>query len=137
MQIQLRLVILWLLCTIGMILHFNYHVSELFYGINVVRPDANGEVPLGVFIIRSVFYHLPFVWILLIMYYKTMFVKISLFITSILYSVAHLAHVIGELMKPKFDISQTALLFLVLATAIILTKEHFHYWKNNSTSQNK
>ena len=68
MDKRIILIVLWTLCTIGMILHFNYHVGEIFYGIDIERPNANGIVPVGVFIIRSVFYHIPFVWILLIIY---------------------------------------------------------------------
>ena len=114
-----------------MILHFNYHVSEIFYGIDVVKPDENGEIPIGLFVIRSVFYHIPFVWILCIMYGKSKIIRTGLFFISILYSMAHLAHLLGEWMNEKADISQIALLFTVLVTSIVLVKEHFNYWKQN------
>ena len=129
MSLQLKLIILWILCVIGMILHFNYHVSELFYGIDIISPDANGEVPLRVFVIRSVFYHMPFVWILLIMFKSSVFWRLSLFSISVLYAIAHLGHLIGEIANPKRDISQMALLFTVLVTSIVLAAVHYQYWK--------
>ena len=131
MDKRIILIILWLLCTIGMILHFNYHIGELFYGIDIIRPDANGEVPLGVFIIRSVFYHIPFVWILLIMYRSSKFWKISLFVISSLYALAHIGHFIGELSNEALSISQVSLLFTVLVTSLILVFEHYRYWKQD------
>lgn len=134
MDKRIILIILWLLCTIGMILHFNYHIGELFYGIDIIRPDANGEVPLGVFIIRSVFYHIPFVWILLIMYRSSKFWKISLFVISSLYALAHIGHFIGELSNEVLSISQVSLLFTVLVTSLMLVFEHYRYWKQDHTN---
>ena len=28
-------------------LHFNYHIGELFYGVDITKEDANGTVPIG------------------------------------------------------------------------------------------
>ena len=131
MDKRIVLVILWLLCTIGMILHFNYHIGEIFYGIDITRPNANGEVPSSVFIIRSLFYHMPFVWILLIIYRNSRFWRVGLFVISILYCLAHLSHFIGELNDESFDISQISLLFTILVTSIILVLEHYNYSKHN------
>ncbi len=125
------LITLWLLCTIGMILHFNYHIGELFYGIDITKPNANGEVPISVFIIRTIFYHLPFIWILLIMYYDSKFFKITFFIISSLYTLAHLGHFIGEIRNVSPNISQISLLFIVLVTSLLLAFEHFKYWKQD------
>jgi len=131
MDKRIILIVLWTLCTIGMILHFNYHVGEIFYGIDIERPNANGIVPVGVFIIRSVFYHIPFVWILLIIYKKSTFWRLALFLISILYALAHFGHFLGEVLNESPSISQLSLLFTVLMTALILVCEHFNYWKQN------
>jgi len=125
------LIILWLLCTIGMILHFNYYVSELFYGKDISGIEGNGQVPINVFLLRSIFYHMPFVWILLIIYGNSKFWKISLFTISILYALAHFWHFINELGKSLYNISQISLLFTILITSVILVFEHFKYLKNN------
>lgn len=133
MDKRVILIMLWLLCTVGMILHFNYHIGEIFYGIDVTRPNANGEVPIGVFVIRSVFYHMPFVWILLIIYRSSKFWKMGLFSISSLYALAHLGHFIGELSNTSPSISQVSLLFTVLATSVILVVEHYRYWKQDNS----
>jgi hypothetical protein len=120
---------------IAMILHFNYHVAEIFYGIDVVRPDAKGEVPIGLAIIRNLFYHLPMVWVLILIYFQQKWVKLFFFILSFLYLLAHISHLVGEL---KFaDPSQTSLLSLMVIIASILCFEHYRYWKNHDLSEDK
>ena len=112
-----------------MILHFNYHIGELFYGIDVVRENADGAVPTGTHLIRNVFYHLPIVWILLLMLTDAKIIRVGLFAISLLYNLSHLMHLIGEMKNP--DLSQGPLLFLTLLVSILLCKEHFKYLKSN------
>lgn len=50
---------LWLCLVMGMVLHFNYEVSGIRYGVDFVRPGADGVVPLSNFAIKAVFYVLP------------------------------------------------------------------------------
>ncbi len=132
---KFKLILLWLFTTIGMILHFNYHVGEIFYGIDIVRPEATGEVPIGVFVIRSVFYHLPFIWMLLIVYVKNALLKPILFGISLLYLLSHGAHLAGELSQEQIDPSQTSLLALVLVVAGMLSTEHYLWWKKSDSDE--
>jgi hypothetical protein len=122
---QTKLITLWALTIIGMILHFNYHIGELFYGIDVVREDATGEEPTSVFIIRTLFYHLPMLWIVFILYACKRWMYISLFGISILYALAHASHLFGELTGGR-NPSQTSLLTVVFIVSILLVAEH---WK--------
>lgn len=132
---KLKLIILWTLTLIGMILHFNYEVSGIFYGINLVRPNATGNEPPGLLVIRTLFYHLPFVWILLIMYTNNKWADLILFILSALYCMAHAFHFGGELFKEEKNLSQVSLLFIVFVTAVFLSVEHFNVYRrwNQST----
>ena len=49
LQNPLKCITYWLLLVIIMMLHFNYHVGEIFYGIHVAREGANGIIPIGTF----------------------------------------------------------------------------------------
>ncbi|MEM1336295.1 MAG: hypothetical protein AAF634_14550 [Bacteroidota bacterium] len=131
MGIQQRIATLWLLTIIGMILHFNYHIGELFYGIDITRADANGEVPVGVVIIRTLYYHFPMLWILLVIYGRTLWLRLGLFLVSAGYSLSHLAHLVGELFTPERSPSQISLLVLVFGLSVLLAFEHYRYWKHN------
>lgn len=127
MSSQLKCILFWLLLIIMMILHFNYHVGELFYGIDVQRENANGTVPIATHLIRNIFYHLPVIWILILIYSEAKYVKKSLFIISIIYTFAHASHLVGEFKSP--DLSQIPLLVLALIFSVLLNMEHYKYLK--------
>lgn len=125
---QLKLITLWTLTVIGMILHFNYHIGEIFYDIDVVREDANGQEPFSVFIIRTLFYHLPMIWIIWILYANKHWMKVVLFGISIVYALAHASHLFGELVGSK-NPSQSGLLTVVFIVALLLVIEHWRELK--------
>ena len=127
-QSSLKCIIYWLLLVIIMVLHFNYHVGEIFYGIDVARENADGVVPIGTHVIRNIFYHLPIVWITILLTYQSNLIRVGLFIISIVYWTSHLMHLVKDFANPGF--SQTPLLILALLISTILTFEHYKYWKN-------
>ena len=130
-QSPLKCIIYWLLLVIIMMLHFNYHVGEIFYGIDVVRENADGIVPVGTHVIRNIFYHLPVVWIIVLLSYQSNLVRVGLFIISVVYWMSHLMHLVKDLANPGF--SQTPLLLLALFISTLLTLEHYKYWKTKSS----
>ena len=129
MKIQnpLRCILFWLILVITMILHFNYHIGEIFYGIEITRKSADGTVPLGTHIIRNIFYHLPIVWIVLLILNDSKFIRAGLFIISLVYLISHGLHLAKDL--SHVNLSQTPLLFLSLIVSILLSIEHYKYWK--------
>jgi len=127
LQNPLKCIIYWVLLVIIMMLHFNYHVGEIFYGIDVARDGANGIIPIGTHIIRNIFYHLPIIWVVVLILSNKKIVKIGLFFISIVYLISHLMHLVKDLVKP--DLSQTPLLALALLIAGLLSLEHYNYWK--------
>ena len=62
-----EVITLWGLLIIAMVLHFNYHVGELFYGIDIKREGADGTIPMRAHIIKNIYYHLPIIWILILL----------------------------------------------------------------------
>ncbi len=130
-QSPLKCIIYWLLLVIIMMLHFNYHVGEIFYGIDVARENADGTVPVGTHVIRNIFYHLPVVWIIVLLSYQSNLVRVGLFIISVVYWMSHLMHLVKDLANPGF--SQTPLLLLALFISTLLTLEHYKYWKTKSS----
>lgn len=120
-----RLAVLWVLTIIGMVLHFNYQISGIFYGIELQRPGADGTEPMSVLVIRTLFYHLPMVWVVCIVYARQKWVYTVLFGLSVLYSLAHLSHFVGEVTGSERNYSQISLLFVVLAVSVLLVIEHY------------
>ena len=126
-QNQFRVVILWTLLIIGMILHFNYHVSKIFYGIDVVRPGSNGTISNMSYILKHVFYHFPMLFVLGLLYIKHRWFLIIVFGVSLLYTLSHVMHVSEEFMKPVLNWAQIPLLSLVLFMSILLNKSSWDY----------
>lgn len=118
-----------MLLLIGMILHFNYHVSELFYGVDLVKPGADGKVPASAAIIKTLFYHLPMIFIVAHLYLAQRWFRLTMFILSVLYSIAHAFHLAGEFGKPSLDLAQVPLLSLVLLFSLLLNKASWSYYQ--------
>lgn len=132
---QSRLVVLWLLLLIGMILHFNYHVSDIFYGIDVARPGANGQVPWSTFYIKTVYYHLPIVFILVLLYMEHQVVKVLAFGLGILYTVSHTMHLFKEIGQKATSVqsfTQINLLIIVLVLSVFMNIESWRWIKHKA-----
>lgn len=125
-----KLIVLWILLLIGMILHFNYHVGEIFYGIDVRKPGADGTIPASLVFIRSVFYHLPVIFVLLLLYVRTKWFATGMYIISVIYALSHLFHLVKEVQKSTPDYSQLSLLLLVVIISVMLSYEQFQWLKS-------
>lgn len=112
-----------------MILHFNYHVSGIFYGIDVKRPNASGTVPAIAQLLKTAFYHLPMIFIVALLYFKHKWFRLSMLIISLPYTISHIMHVWGEFKKPEIDLAQVPLLSLVLIFSLLLNKASWDYFK--------
>ncbi len=124
MKNNYRLIVLWILLVIGMILHFNYHIGGLMYGIDVVGKKADGSIPSSLILIRNIFYHLPMIWVVCLLYCSKKWGFVLFFILSILYLLANAAHLTEELFRVKKDISQITLLTTVFIISFVLSIEH-------------
>lgn len=126
-QNPLRLILLWFILILCMMLHFNYHIGVIFYGFDVVRDGADGTIPSSTHVIRSAFYVLPLLWIVLLMINNSKALRLGLFLVSILYCISHAMHLAGDAIP--FDGSQTPLLTLTFIISGFLTYEHYLYWR--------
>lgn len=124
---RFRILLFWVLTTVCMILHFNFHVGDLFYGINIVREGANGQKPTSLVIIRFIFELFPLIWAVALLYLQSIEWRRVNFFLSIPFTLAHLSHVIGELKEG--DPSQLLLLTFVLLMSILLTIESWKWLK--------
>lgn len=130
---QFRVVMIWTLLLVGMVLHFNYHVSKVFYMESVMRPGADGTLPLMVYALRNVFYHLPILFIVLALYGRQTWIRGLLFLVSLPYTIAHILHVIDECNKPTVDwFGQVVLLSMLLGLSVLLNVTSWRYWQMKS-----
>lgn len=130
-EVNYKLALFWLITIVGMILHSNYHTNGFIYEVDIVKKGANGVIPTGLIIIRNVFYHLPLIWILLIIYTNKTIINLFLFIVSIVYSGSHFAHFAAEFKKEHLDFSQIPLLLIMFTISVLIIIEHYKHWKIN------
>jgi hypothetical protein len=112
-----------------MILHFNYHVSKIFYGIDVSRPGADGTISPMVHVVRAAFYHLPMLFIAGLVFFESQRFKIFMFAVSVAYTLSHVMHVWTEITKPVFDWSQITLMNLVLFFSVLINVCSWNYYR--------
>lgn len=130
---HLKTAILWMLTIVSMILHFNYHTADFIAGIApavaVTYPEPSGRL-----LIRTVFYHLPFLLIIASLYTPKRRGNIVMLCISILYFAAHLLHFLSEIIKDNKSVSQSSLLFVVLIVAAVLVKEYYNMLNRPATT---
>jgi len=130
-----RLIVLWILLLIGMILHFNYHVSEIFYGIDVVRPGANGKMPISTLTIKTIYYHLPILYILALLYFNGKVFRGIAFGVGLIYTVSHGMHLFKEITHTPLEtpeITQINLLVIVLLVSLLMNFESWKWFRSEN-----
>ena len=125
----LRILVLWTISVIGMILHFNYHVSKIFYGIDVVRPGADGTISAMAHLMKNVYYHFPMVFIVLLVFFHQKWFRLVMFVITLAYTFSHVLHVVDEFSKPKLDWAQIPLLSLLLIFSVALNFVSWNYFR--------
>lgn len=131
---RIQLSLLWLVMVVGMMLHFDYHVSGIFYGIELKRANATGEFPPTIWLIRFVFQLAPMMAVTFLLFFEQQWFRVAHFGVSILYTLAHTSHLIREFEKP--DMSQLNLLSLVLVVSLLLNVVALRWLKEGKEEKN-
>lgn len=127
MQSTIKIVFYWILIGVCFILHNLLHLSEIYYGKEMLMINNNGEAPMGAQIFNVLVSIMPFVIaVVSLNVAKKWFIWFS-FVWSILLFLLNLAHLGETVFEPVFDISQTVLLTLVLIINLLLSIE---LWKS-------
>lgn len=116
-----RLTLFWLLMCICMMLHFNYNLSGLFYGIDLKVENASGTQPPQLIVLRLLFNIVPMAFAVALMYGAQRWLRWTVLIASALYVLAHAGHLAGELRHTPPDYSQWMLLTFTLLLAALQT----------------
>lgn len=124
---NIRIFFFWILLLGGLLFHNNYHLAELFFGVEIKLPDAKGTVPMAVHVFR-IFVDLSILlFALLTLYLKSkIFYRIS-FVWVLLLCILNYVHFAETLIKELADVSQLTLLALVFVINLILVHDlHKH-----------
>lgn len=123
--------VLWLALVVGMTLHFTYDLSGLRYGVNIQLPSATGTVPWSNFVIKALFYVLPFLLAVSAMTFAGAAFRVVNFGFSVLFGFANAFHLVGTAMRAD-DVTgyaQILLLCAVLLANAQLGRVSYRWWK--------
>lgn len=123
MNKQFRISFLWLLIVIGYIFHSTYHLSEAVFGIDIKLPNATGEVPPVMYIIRIVLEIFTLTLVLVTLYSTGKIFSWFSFVWASILGVLNAFHLGQTLMGDAGDLSQVVLLTFILATNVLLVIE--------------
>lgn len=127
-----KIIVLWLLILMGYILHPQYYLSGLFYGVDVKLKSAKGIEPASSHIMHLIFNILPMVIIILCMYLSNKAYRIFLLVLTALFLIANGAHLIETLQENITDISQITLIGLIFVANLLLLAEG-NKWRREKT----
>lgn len=130
-----KIVVLWLLILIGYILHPQFYLSGLFYGMDIKLKDATGKEPVSSHIMHLIFDVLPMVIIVLCLYLTRRVYRLILLILAVLFLIANGAHLIETIEGDAGNISQITLTGFIFVLNLILVRETFKWSKESATAQ--
>jgi hypothetical protein len=126
---QQKLVTLWVLMVICMILHFNYNVSGIFYGVDVAVQGADGTVPFRLVIIRLLFNIIPMIFAAATLFFAQKWFRLATLIFSGLYVLAHAFHLLETVKETPLDPSQLQLLGFTFAISLVQAWVSLKWWR--------
>lgn len=135
MNNQQKIITLWLLLVVSMLLHQTFHLSKLFYGINVARPGADGIIPDIVYIKRIGFYILPMIYISFLLFVQAKWIRVMNFGISLIYTGINIMNLTGEFGKKTFDYSQVLLLSFIVIASLLLNFASLKFLQEYKTQQ--
>lgn len=127
----LTIALLWLALVIGMILHFTYDLSGLRYGVNITLPNATGTVPWSNFVIKALFYVVPFLLAVSATAFASATYRLVNFVFSLLFLLANAFHLVGTATRAH-DVTGYAQILLLLAVLVAnaqLGRASYRWWR--------
>lgn len=130
-----KIVTLWLLILIGYILHSQFYLAGLFYGIDIKLKDAPGKEPMLSHIMHLIFDVLPMVIIVLSLYLTCRAYRLVLLIVVALFLIANGAHLTETINEDAGNISQITLTGFIFVLNLLLAREAFKWLRESATAQ--
>jgi hypothetical protein len=126
---RLAIAVLWLALVVGMIFHVTDDLSGLRYGVQIALPNADGRVPWSNFVIKALFYVVPFVLAVAATSLSGKVYRTGNFWLTLLFLLANAWHLIATAMRAK-DVTgyaQILLLIAVLLTNVLLSRISYRF----------
>ncbi len=122
---RLTIAILWLIILVGLMSHTLMHLVPAFYDINIVKPNANGEMPWHMTLILGFSFLIPVASATIILCLQNNVGKIINFIFAALNLLVATGHLSEPFTARRFDAVQLFIIVPLFFVSLILT---YHSW---------
>jgi len=129
MNIKVRISFLWLSISVCFLLHSVYHLSELFFGIDIKTPEANGTVPVAAHLFRIVVELGVLIMFLLSLYAKSKSYYVFSYVWAVLLGILNVVHLGGTIVSEFQEYSQLTLLAFIVVVNIFLIIDSNKCWR--------
>lgn len=121
-----RISTLWVLIMVGLIYHTVLHFAPVFYGVDIVKPNATGEMPLTMILTFGLAYLIPVASILLLNFVGDVVCWAINFVFSLFALLINTAHISELFVTKQIDPTQLFVLIPEFLLAVLLVADS---WK--------
>ena len=121
-KIVQRITVLWFIVLVGLMYHIILHLTPVFYGINITKPDADGATPPSMVLTYGLSFCIPVLAVVNVQYLRKSIaglVNIVLAALALLVNTAHLSEIASTGIKQPEQLFVLIPLFLVAVLLII------------------
>ena len=119
-KIVQRITVLWFIILLGLMYHIILHLTPVFYGIDIVKPDAQGVTPVSMVVTYGLSFFIPVLAIVNVQYLKTRIgrlINIILSFLALLINTAHLSEIVST---GVWQVEQLFVLVPLFLVAVLL-----------------
>ena len=133
MKNQAKIIVLWGIILIGLIIHALIEMMPLFFGQSIAMPDATGTMPDQMAWMMLLFFLLPMVCIVGVLFCSSNWIKITNLLLAALFMLLNLVHFISDGLIAGSAL-QSVLLIFVLFSSVLLFIASLR-WKKETTTK--
>jgi|GEM_PF-3082527 len=124
-----RITTLWILIMTGLIYHTVLHLAPIFYGIDIVKKNATGQMPLSMVLTFGLAYFIPVVAIVSIRFLQNSWGRVINLLCALFVLLINTAHVSELFIAQKTDPTQLFVLIPEFLLAVLLSVDSWKLWK--------
>ncbi len=117
---QTKISILWLIILIGLVFHTILHLIPVFYGVDIVKPNSQGVIPLGISLTMGFTFLIPVAIICLCVFFTSKWARVINFIVSLIVALINIAHLSEFFLAKSVDIAQVFVLPALFVISLFL-----------------
>lgn len=125
---QTKISILWLIILIGLVFHTILHLIPVFYGVDIVKPNPPGAVPLAMSLTMGFTFLIPVAMICLCLFFTSKWARVINFIVSLVVALINTAHLSELFLAKSVDIAQVFVLPALFVVGLLLCIKSYK-WK--------